>query len=84
MAKILYKVLTFHFFLLMAIDEILIMFHLGGLGGRAIYLDADGSFCAERMNEIAEATKSSAIKQMEAIGTKYRYEIRSRLDLYGF
>ena len=48
--------------------------YLGGLGGRAIYLDADGSFCAERMNQIAEATKRTALKQMESIGTKYRYD----------
>lgn len=46
--------------------------HIGGLGGRAIYLDADGSFCAERMNQIAEATRNTALKQMELMETKHR------------
>ena len=44
----------------------------GGLGGRAIFLDADGSFCGERMNQIAEATKNTALKQMDSMGTKPR------------
>ena len=44
----------------------------GGLGGRAIFLDADGSFCGERMHQIAEATKNTALKQMDAMGTKTR------------
>lgn len=44
---------------------------IGGLGGRAIYLDADGSFCAERMNQIAESTRKTALKQMVSIGTKH-------------
>ena len=44
----------------------------GGLGGRAIFLDADGSFCGERMHQIAEATKNTALKQMDSMGTKTR------------
>ena len=48
---------------------------VGGLGGRAIYLDADGGFCAERMNQIAEATRSGALKQMDSLGTKNRLDI---------
>ena len=48
------------------------LFIKGGLGGRAIFLDADGSFCGERMNQIAEATKNTALKQMDSMGTKTR------------
>ena len=54
--------------------------NIGGLGGRAIYLDADGSFCAERMNQIAESTRKTALKQMVSIGTKHRFGITESVN----
>ena len=47
-------------------------FDVGGLGGRAIYLDTEGGFCAERMSEIAEATRNSTLKQLESMETRER------------
>ena len=34
---------------------------LGGLGGRAVYLDTEGDFCGERMAEVGEAAKRDVL-----------------------
>ena len=31
---------------------------LGGLGGRAVYLDTEGDFCGERMAEVQSCLRS--------------------------
>lgn len=38
---------------------------LGGLGGRAVYLDTEGDFCGERMAEVGEATKRDVLAALQ-------------------
>ncbi len=45
---------------------------LGGSSGQAVYLDTEGSFCADRLTQIAVATKDCGVAALKAMG-RLRY-----------
>ena len=42
--------------------------HLGGMEAKAVYVDTEGSFCAERLAQVAQATKRQVAGALKAAG----------------